>query len=89
MLACRDGALYTGMTGDLEQRLAMHRSGRGSRFVRSRLPFQIVRTERAASRGEALKREAEIKRMSRAKKLALVAKSDKQCLKLKAVSCKL
>ena len=72
MLACRDGSLYTGITNNLSRRLAAHKKGRGSKFVRSRLPFKVVRVERASSKGAALRREAEIKRMSRNGKVALV-----------------
>jgi predicted GIY-YIG superfamily endonuclease len=72
MLKCRDGSLYTGITNDLPRRLAAHAGGRGSRFVRSRLPFIVVRTEKKATRSGALKREAEIKGLDRKGKLALL-----------------
>ncbi len=74
MLRCRDGSLYTGMTNDLERRLTVHRSGKGGAYTRSRLPVRLVYVERRASRGAALRREAEIKRLSRGAKLALVRK---------------
>ena len=72
MLRCRDGSLYTGITNDFPRRLALHASGRGSRFVRSRLPFTVARTEKKATRSAALRREAAIKRMNRKEKLALL-----------------
>ena len=72
MLACRGGSLYTGITNDLPRRLEAHKKGRGSKLVRSRLPFRLVRVERAATKGAALSREAEIKRMGRIGKLKLV-----------------
>lgn len=74
MLRCRDGSLYTGMTNDLDRRLTMHRSGKGGAYTRSRLPVRLVYAERRTSRGAALRREAEIKRLSRGAKLALVRK---------------
>lgn len=74
MLRCRDGSLYTGMTNDLDRRLTVHRSGKGGAYTRSRLPVRLVYAERRASRGAALRREAEIKRLSRGAKLALVRK---------------
>ncbi len=72
MLRCRDGSLYTGMTNDLARRLAIHHSGRGGAYTRSRLPVRLVYSERRRSRGAALRREAELKRLTRSGKLALV-----------------
>jgi predicted GIY-YIG superfamily endonuclease len=74
VLRCRDGSLYTGVTTDLARRLAAHQSGRGARYTRGRLPVRLVYRERAASRGAALRREASIKRLRRAAKLALVSR---------------
>jgi len=73
ILRCRDGSLYTGITNDLDKRLGEHREGRGSRFVRSRLPFTLAWSEPAASRSDALRREASIKKMDRAGKLHLIS----------------
>ena len=72
VLRCRDGSLYTGMTNDLDRRLTVHRAGKGGAYTRSRLPVRLVYAERRASRGAALRREAEIKRLPRGAKLALV-----------------
>lgn len=74
LLRCRDGSLYAGVTNDLPRRLAMHAGGRASRYTRSRLPVVLVHRERAADRGAALRREAALKRLTRAQKLALVAR---------------
>jgi putative endonuclease len=71
MIQCRDGSLYTGTTNDLPRRLAAHGAGKGSAYTRSRLPVRLVYTERRRSRGAALSREAAIKRLPRAAKLAL------------------
>jgi len=73
LLACRDGSLYAGATNDLARRVAAHARGRGGRYTRSRLPVTLVHSERAAGRGAALRREAALKRLTRAEKLALVA----------------
>ncbi len=73
MLRCRDASLYTGITNDLPVRLAAHRAGTGARYTRARLPVRLVYREARATRGSALRREAAIKRLSRAAKLALVA----------------
>ncbi|HEY7684785.1 MAG TPA: GIY-YIG nuclease family protein [Gemmatimonadales bacterium] len=73
MLRCRDGSLYTGVTNNLNRRLAAHRAGTGARYTRARLPVRLVYREARATRGAALRREAAIKRLPRAAKLALLA----------------
>jgi putative endonuclease len=72
MLRCRDGSLYTGVTNDLSGRLAAHGAGTGARYTRARLPVRLVYREARATRGAALRREAAIKRLPRAAKLALL-----------------
>ncbi|MBI5070600.1 MAG: GIY-YIG nuclease family protein [Deltaproteobacteria bacterium] len=74
VLRCRDGSLYTGATNDLEARLARHAAGKGSRYTRSRLPVRLVYQEAAPDRSAALRREAALKRLTRAEKLALVSR---------------
>jgi len=71
LLRCRDGSLYTGITNDLRHRLASHQSGKASAYTRSRLPVTLAYREVVRDRGGALKREAAIRRLSRAEKLAL------------------
>jgi len=73
MLRCGDGSLYTGVTNDLDRRLASHSRGMGAAYTRSRLPVELVFHERAADRGAALRREAALKRLPRADKLLLLA----------------
>lgn len=75
LLRCADGSLYAGATNDLPRRVATHARGRASRYTRSRLPVELVHAERAADRSAALRREAALKRLTRAEKLALVARS--------------
>ena len=72
MLRCRDGSLYTGITNDLERRLLRHHAGRASAHTRTRLPVRLVYEERQPDRRAALRREAALRRLSRAAKLALV-----------------
>lgn len=74
LLRCRDGTLYTGATNDLPARLARHAAGKGARYTRSRLPVRLVHQEPAANRGAALRREAALKRLTRAEKLALISR---------------
>ena len=76
MLRCADGSLYTGITTDVIRRVAEHngRGAIGARYTRSRRPVQLVHVEPAATRAEASRREAAIKRLDRARKLALFAR---------------
>ncbi|MHA2091043.1 MAG: GIY-YIG nuclease family protein [Candidatus Kariarchaeaceae archaeon] len=72
LLQLSDGSLYTGYTKDLDNRLEQHKSGQGSKYVRSRLPFELVHLEEYVSRSLAMKREIQIKKMSKNKKIALI-----------------
>lgn len=73
MLRCKDDSLYTGWTNDLEHRLAMHRSGKGAKYTRGRGPLTLVYTEQLPDKASALRRECELKALTRQQKLALVA----------------
>lgn len=72
ILRCNGGALYTGVTNDLARRVDEHGRGVASKYTRSRLPVALVWNEPADSRSVALRREAAIKRLNRAGKLALI-----------------
>ena len=72
LLACGDGSLYTGITNDLRRRLHAHRQGRGARYTRGRGPLELVHSEPAASRSAALRREYQLRRLSRSEKLAVL-----------------
>ena len=74
ILECGDHTLYTGITNDLEARLAKHIKGTGAKYTRGRAPYTIVYTELHDTKGSALKREAEIKSLSRDRKLELAAR---------------
>ena len=73
IMRCADGTLYTGYTDDIARREAVHNSGRGAKYTRSRLPVKMVYHESFATRSEAMKRECAIKRLSREQKLKLIA----------------
>ncbi len=77
MVRCADGSLYTGWTVDLEQRLAMHNSGKGARYTRSRLPVELVWSEEQPSQETARSREARIKQLTRTEKLQLIMETVK------------
>lgn len=70
---CGDGSLYAGIAKDPSERLKLHNSGKGSRYVRSKGPAELVFAEPCRTRSTALKRELEIKALSRQDKLALIA----------------
>ena len=72
MLRCGDGTLYTGVTDDVPRRLAAHRSGKGAKYTRGRGPLELVYQEQVPDKSAALRREAAIKRLSRAEKEKLI-----------------
>lgn len=73
IVRCRDGTLYTGITTDLEGRVASHNSKKGgAKYTRARRPVALVYAEPAGSRSEAAKREYHIKQMPLAAKCLLV-----------------
>lgn len=74
ILECADGTLYTGITNCLSRRLHEHQSGKGAKYTRSRLPVQLQYTETGFDRSGALKREHQLRRLTRAQKRALIQK---------------
>lgn len=78
ILRCRDGTLYTGITNDLNRRLAAHNNGTGAKYTRVRRPVEVVYQEPCADRGAALRREAAIKRLTRAEKERLFTQDKKE-----------
>ena len=72
LLRCRDGSLYAGYTDDPERRLKVHNSGKGSKYTRSRLPVELVYREEHPDKSSAMRREYELKQLSRAEKLKLI-----------------
>jgi predicted GIY-YIG superfamily endonuclease len=73
ILRCADGTLYTGTAKDPHARVKLHNAGRGARYTSGRRPVSLVYVEACASLGEALRREHEIKRWTRARKDALIS----------------
>jgi putative endonuclease len=73
IVRCADGTLYTGYARDPVERERVHNSGRGARYTRGRGPVRLVYLEACDSRGDALRRERAVKRLTRASKEALVA----------------
>ncbi len=74
ILRCGDGSLYTGITNDVPARLETHRSGKGAKYTRGRGPLELVYSEECPDKSAALKRELQIKSLSRLQKLELIGK---------------
>lgn len=68
ILRCSDGSLYTGWSTDVEQRITQHNAGKGAKYTRARLPVTCVHSESFDTKEEAMKREYEIKQLSRIEK---------------------
>jgi putative endonuclease len=72
ILKCCDGSLYTGITNDLVKRLRAHNLGTASKYTRVRRPLVVVYSEDAVDKSAALKRELQIKGLSRLEKLKII-----------------
>ena len=72
LLRCSDGSLYTGIAANVSARLSVHDKGKGAKYTRGRLPVSLVYQERLESKSLALKREIQVKKLSRRQKDALV-----------------
>lgn len=70
LLVCRDGRTYAGITTDVAARFAAHSSGKGAKFTRSNPPVGVLGARAFASKSEALKAEAALKKLDRKAKLA-------------------
>ena len=76
ILICDDRSLYTGITTDVKRRFKEHVAGKGGGYTRSRKVESVVYSEKRKDRSSALKREAEIKKWPKQKKLQLIATSN-------------
>ena len=74
ILECADGTLYTGVTREMERRLAQHNGelAGGPKYTRGRRPVRLLWCAGAPDQSQALKREMGIKRLSRQDKLRVV-----------------
>ncbi|MCD8382898.1 MAG: GIY-YIG nuclease family protein [Clostridiales bacterium] len=75
IVKCSDGTLYTGSTTNVSRRVRTHNAGKGAKYTRSRRPVALVYQEETESWPAALRREAAIKRLPRAKKIALIQRA--------------
>ena len=75
ILRCKDDSLYTGITTDVEKRLEAHRAGKGAKYTRGRAPLELVYREECGDHSDALRRELEIKALTREEKMKLIEKN--------------
>ena len=81
ILACADGTYYSGWSTDPQRRCREHNAGRGARYTRSRRPVRLVYMEELPDRASAMRREIQIKRLSRQGKEKLIKKGrDDACV---------
>ena len=80
IVKCSDGSLYTGWTNNLEKRIKDHNAGRGAKYTKERRPVVLVYKEEFPTKQEAMKREWEIKRLSRKEKLSMIENSKSQVM---------
>ena len=78
ILRCKDDTLYTGITTDVEKRLEAHRTGKGAKYTRGRTPLELVYRETCGSHSAALKRELEVKSLSREEKRRMIENAGKR-----------
>lgn len=71
ILECKDGSLYTGITDNLQRRLAAHQSGKGAKYTKGRGPLILRYSEECRNHSQALKREIQVKKLTRAEKILL------------------
>jgi putative endonuclease len=75
ILECADKTLYTGYTNDLEKRILAHNTLKtGAKYTKGRRPVKLLYSEKFKTKSEAMKREAELKKMERVEKLKIAYK---------------
>ena len=72
MLRCKDNSIYTGITNNLYNRIEAHMSGNGSKYLRGRLPVELIYKEEFSNRSSASKREIEVKKLKKKEKELLI-----------------
>lgn len=90
ILKCADGTLYTGITTDLERRVAEHNDGKlGAKYTFARRPVKLVYSKKFKNRSLALKEEAKVKSLKRSEKLELMESNNKNLQTIPGVGSKL
>jgi putative endonuclease len=75
MLRCRDGTLYTGVSTDIERRLAEHQQGgsAGSKYLKGRAPLKVMLQKKVGDKRLALRLENRVKRLAKAEKEKMIS----------------
>jgi putative endonuclease len=77
LLECKDGSFYTGITIDLDQRIAKHNAGMGAKYTRGRSPVKLLEHMQVNGQSTALQIEAKIKKLPKSKKRAFFKETTK------------
>ena len=72
IIECLDGTYYTGSTNDIEKRFKSHIDGRGAKYTKSHKPLKLIYQEEFKAKSAAMKREWEIKKLSKNQKIILI-----------------
>jgi putative endonuclease len=72
LVCCRDGTYYCGISNDVPKRVATHNRGRGAKYTKSRVPVALVYVEEVGTVGQALRRERQVKSLSRSRKKDMI-----------------
>jgi len=72
IVRCSDGSLYTGVALDVDDRVRVHNTGKGAKYTRSRKPVELVYSEPVGEKGDALRREYDIKQLTTKAKHQLI-----------------
>jgi putative endonuclease len=72
IIKCKDGSYYTGYTNDLENRVKLHKSGKGAKYLRGKGPLKLIHSEEYKYFRNAIKRENEIKSLTKPEKKEIV-----------------
>ena len=68
MLQCKDGTYYIGYTNDLKKRVKAHNEGKAAKYTKGRGPVELIYYEEYEEKSQAMRREWEMKRLSRSQK---------------------
>ncbi|MCE5221145.1 MAG: GIY-YIG nuclease family protein [Clostridium sp.] len=77
IVECSDGTFYTGWTNNLEKRIYMHSNGIGAKYTKGRGPVKLMHYEEFEEKKDAMKREYEIKKLTKKAKILLIRETTK------------
>lgn len=78
IVECCDGTLYTGWTNNLEKRIKAHNDGKGAKYTKARRPVVLKYYEVFSTKEEAMRRESQIKKMSKQEKKRLIENKESE-----------